>query len=120
MSQATATLSVMAATAKRELPLLRVVGSPSELENGSYVENRPPQADADKLVLTDDLAAEIRRESLRLESAEPQEILRWATERFGHKFTMATAFGPEGMVLIHMLAEIAPGTPIFNLDTGYQ
>jgi phosphoadenosine phosphosulfate reductase len=33
---------------------------------------------------------------------------------------MATAFGPEGMVLIHMLAEIAPQTPIFNLDTGYQ
>jgi phosphoadenosine phosphosulfate reductase len=33
---------------------------------------------------------------------------------------MATAFGPEGMVLIHMLAEIAPDTPIFNLETGYQ
>jgi phosphoadenosine phosphosulfate reductase len=33
---------------------------------------------------------------------------------------MATAFGPEGMTLIHMLAEIAPQTPIFNLDTGYQ
>ncbi len=24
------------------------------------------------------------------------------------------------MTLIHMLAEIAPETPIFNLDTGYQ
>jgi phosphoadenosine phosphosulfate reductase len=33
---------------------------------------------------------------------------------------MATAFGAEGMTLIHMLAEIAPDTPIFNLDTGYQ
>jgi phosphoadenosine phosphosulfate reductase len=33
---------------------------------------------------------------------------------------MATAFGPEGMTIIHMLAEIAPSTPIFNLDTGYQ
>ena len=33
---------------------------------------------------------------------------------------MATAFGPEGMTIIHMLAEIAPETPIFNLDTGYQ
>jgi phosphoadenosine phosphosulfate reductase len=33
---------------------------------------------------------------------------------------MATAFGPEGMVLIHMLAEVAPQTPIFNADTGYQ
>jgi phosphoadenosine phosphosulfate reductase len=33
---------------------------------------------------------------------------------------MATAFGPEGMTIIHMLAEIAPATPIFNLETGYQ
>ena len=33
---------------------------------------------------------------------------------------MATAFGPEGMTIIHMLSEIAPETPIFNLETGYQ
>jgi phosphoadenosine phosphosulfate reductase len=33
---------------------------------------------------------------------------------------MATAFGPEGMTIIHMLAQIAPQTPIFNLETGYQ
>jgi phosphoadenosine phosphosulfate reductase len=74
----------------------------------------------EKLALTPELDAEIRRESLRLEKAEPEEILRWASERFAPRFTMATAFGPEGMVLIHMLAEIAPATPIFNLDTGYQ
>jgi phosphoadenosine phosphosulfate reductase len=33
---------------------------------------------------------------------------------------MATAFGPEGCVLLHMLAEIDPRTRVFNLDTGYQ
>jgi phosphoadenosine phosphosulfate reductase len=33
---------------------------------------------------------------------------------------MATAFGAEGMTILHMLAEIDPKTPIFNLDTGYQ
>ena len=60
------------------------------------------------------------RESAQLETATPQEILQWAVERFAPRFTMATAFGPEGMTLIHMLAEIAPDTPIFNLDTGYQ
>ena len=36
------------------------------------------------------------------------------------KLTMATAFGPEGCVIIHMLAEIEPRTHVFNLDTGYQ
>jgi phosphoadenosine phosphosulfate reductase len=72
------------------------------------------------LELTPELSAELAEVSLRLEAAPAEEILRWAVERFGSRFTMATAFGPEGMVLIHMLAEIAPQTPIFNLDTGYQ
>jgi len=66
--------------------------------------------------LLDELAAV----SASLESASPQDILKWAVDRFAERFTMATAFGPEGMTIIHMLAEIAPKTPIFNLDTGYQ
>jgi phosphoadenosine phosphosulfate reductase len=69
---------------------------------------------------TPEVLAELAAASEKLESARPQEILRWAVQRFGRRFTMATAFGPEGMTIIHMLAEIAPETPIFNLDTGYQ
>jgi phosphoadenosine phosphosulfate reductase len=33
---------------------------------------------------------------------------------------MATAFGPEGCVILHLLAEIEPRVHVFNLDTGYQ
>jgi phosphoadenosine phosphosulfate reductase len=66
------------------------------------------------------LAAELEEASRRLEGATAEEILRWTAVRFAPRFTMATAFGPEGMVLIHLLARIAPQTPIFNLDTGYQ
>ncbi len=69
---------------------------------------------------TDEFLAELERESQELESATPQQILRWAIDRFAPRFTMATAFGPEGMTIIHMLSEIAPDTPVFNLDTGYQ
>lgn len=69
---------------------------------------------------TAELLTELERTSNRLESATPQQILKWSIDRFAPKFTMATAFGPEGMVIIHMLAEIAPDTPVFNLDTGYQ
>ena len=69
---------------------------------------------------TPDLLAELAIASEELESATPEEILRWAVRRFAPRFTMATAFGPEGMVILHMLAEIAPETPVFNLDTGYQ
>ncbi len=76
--------------------------------------------DDQRLALTPKLQAELEQASQRLESATPQEILQWAVERFAPRFTMATAFGPEGMCILHMLAEIAPQTPIFNLDTGYQ
>lgn len=69
---------------------------------------------------TPELLEELARVGDELETASPPQILRWAVERFAARFTMATAFGPEGMVLIHILAEIAPDTPIFNLDTGYQ
>jgi phosphoadenosine phosphosulfate reductase len=33
---------------------------------------------------------------------------------------MATAFGPEGNCILHMLAEIEPRVRVFNLETGYQ
>ncbi len=64
--------------------------------------------------------AEFARVSDELESASAEQILAWAAQRYGARLTMATAFGPEGMVIIHLLAKVAPETKIFNLDTGYQ
>nr|WP_303652422.1 phosphoadenylyl-sulfate reductase [Paludisphaera mucosa] len=55
-----------------------------------------------------------------LSGAAPTEILKWGVERYGSRLTMATAFGPEGCILIHMLAEIGANIRLFNLDTGYQ
>lgn len=78
------------------------------------IESSPPEPP------TEGYLKELEAESQALESATPKEILAWAVDRFAPKFTMATAFGPEGMTIIHMLAEVAPETPIFNLDTGYQ
>jgi len=96
-------------------PMLRVLSAePSSGELRGALAADPP------LAPTDEVLAELARESERLETATPQEILRYAIDRFAPRFTMATAFGPEGMTLIHMLAEIGPKTPIFNLETGYQ
>src|SRR5438477_4844224 len=55
-----------------------------------------------------------------LDGKPPQETLRWAVKSFFPRLTMATAFGPEGNCIIHMLAEIEPRVRIFNLETGYQ
>ncbi|MCA9258408.1 MAG: phosphoadenylyl-sulfate reductase [Planctomycetales bacterium] len=56
----------------------------------------------------------------QLESATPEEIIAWGAAHFGEGLTMATAFGPEGCVILSMIAEVAPETYVFNLDTGYQ
>jgi len=58
--------------------------------------------------------------SERLASATPRAVLEWAVRRFYPRLTMATAFGAEGCVLLHLLAEIEPTVRVFNLDTGYQ
>lgn len=62
----------------------------------------------------------LRAESQRLEQCSPEEIIRWAVETYFPKLAMATAFGPEGCVILSMLAEIEPRVYVFNLDTGYQ
>lgn len=57
--------------------------------------------------------------SSQLESASPQEILRWATETYGDKLAIVTSFQITGIVTLHMLKDIAPHTPVLTLDTGY-
>ena len=69
---------------------------------------------------TAELLAEIDAASISLEGASPIEILKWAVDHYAPHFAMATAFGPEGMTMIHLLSTFAPKTPIFNLETGYQ
>lgn len=56
----------------------------------------------------------------RFKAAHPREVLEWAVETYFPKLTMATAFGPEGCVILHLLSEIEPRVRVFNLDTGYQ
>lgn len=67
-----------------------------------------------------ELREELARASRSLEQSTPQEIIAWAAEHFGKRLTMATAFGPEGCLIIHWLASVAPRTHVFNLETGYQ
>lgn len=62
----------------------------------------------------------LREASAKLETATPREIIAWAAQHYHPKLGMATAFGPEGCVILHYLAEVQPDVYVFNLDTGYQ
>ena len=65
-------------------------------------------------------AIDLEEASRQLEGKAPHDILAWAVRHYYPRLTMATAFGPEGCVILHMLAEIEPNVRVFNLDTGYQ
>ncbi|MBX3080044.1 MAG: phosphoadenylyl-sulfate reductase [Anaerolineae bacterium] len=52
------------------------------------------------------------------EKQAPQDILRWAVETYGTGLASVTSFQPTGIVILHMLREIAPETPVLTLDTG--
>ena len=79
-----------------------------------------PPSSFQRLEPTPELLDSLRTESQRLESATPEEIIAWGVERYAPYLTMATAFGPEGCLILAMLANIAPETYVFNLETGYQ
>lgn len=115
-------------TMEPPFPALRVIrpeemDSPVSVQHDAQLEGGELEGAAaanPPLHATAELLAEFAEVSDSLESSTPQDILKWAIARFGRSFTMATAFGPEGMCLIHMLSEIDRQVPIFNLETGYQ
>jgi len=79
-----------------------------------------PGVEFQRLEPTPELLAGLQEASQRLETASPEEIIAWGVQHYAPYLTMATAFGPEGCVILSMLARIAPETYIFNLETGYQ
>jgi phosphoadenosine phosphosulfate reductase len=52
------------------------------------------------------------------ESALPHDILHWSVNTYCDKLAVVTSFQPTGIVTLHMLSEIAPGTDVLTLDTG--
>ena len=53
-----------------------------------------------------------------LEGATPQEIIRWAHDRFGQRFAVAASMA-DG-VMAHLAGTVAPGVRVIFLDTGYH
>jgi phosphoadenosine phosphosulfate reductase len=53
-----------------------------------------------------------------LETATPQEILRWAAESFGDRFCVLSSMGDA--VVASLAAQAKPGVDVVFLDTGYH
>lgn len=50
----------------------------------------------------------------------PQQILRWAVDTYAEELVMTSAFGLNGVALIHMLQAITRSVTILFVDTGYH
>jgi phosphoadenosine phosphosulfate reductase len=53
------------------------------------------------------------------EARPPQEALRWAYETFAPRVAIMTSFQAAGVVIVDMAQQVAPGFPVFTLDTGF-
>ncbi len=63
--------------------------------------------------------AEIERLGLGFEKKTPQEIIRFALDKYGSRVSFASSFGAEDVAIIDMIAKIKPGARVFTLETGY-
>ena len=61
---------------------------------------------------------ELARCATELEDRSAAGVLRWAVERYAHRLTFATGFGPEGCVLIDLIGRERLPIDLFTLDTG--
>jgi phosphoadenosine phosphosulfate reductase len=55
-----------------------------------------------------------------LESATPQEILRWGVEAAQGRMVISTNFRPFEAVLLHMAVQQVPDLPVLWVDHGYN
>jgi len=65
------------------------------------------------------LEAEVRSLNAQYDGADAQAVLRAAVrEQYPGDVAMVSSFGADSAVLLHMVAEIDPKTPVVFIDTG--
>jgi len=53
------------------------------------------------------------------EAWSPEEVLRWAFDRFGRDVAISSAFGAEGMALIDIASRVRRDFRLFTIDTEF-
>lgn len=54
-----------------------------------------------------------------LEGASAEEIVRFAAASFPGRLVVSSSFGAHSAVMLHLVSEHAPDTPVIFIDTGY-
>ena len=51
---------------------------------------------------------------------DARAVIQWGHDLLGDGLMMTTSFQKSGMIILHMLREIAPHLPVYFLDTGFH
>lgn len=62
---------------------------------------------------------ELKRLNERFETADPVEIIRWATDAFRPDVALTSSFGADSAAIIHMALQADPRISIRTVDTGF-
>lgn len=63
---------------------------------------------------------DIKKQNVDFLVSQTKQILNWAQENFEEKIFMTSAFGSNGIVLLHLVVDIMPDIPVYFIDTGYH
>ena len=63
--------------------------------------------------------SDLDQQNRALGASTPEELVEWASERFGEKLIASTSFGATSAVMLHLVHRLAPRTRIICVDTGY-
>jgi phosphoadenosine phosphosulfate reductase len=63
--------------------------------------------------------AEIAESNALLENMTPLERVEWSLAHLPGEHIVSSSFGAQSAVMIHLINQVAPGTPVVLTDTGY-
>ena len=63
--------------------------------------------------------SDLEEENRAVGASSPEELIAWARERYGDGLIASTSFGATSAVMLHLIHQVAPRTPIICVDTGY-
>jgi len=72
--------------------------------------------DMETHIMLDEL--EVGELAIEFDDQEPQDVIRWALERFGRRVAICTSFQADGLVIVDMAWRIDPTVRVFTIDTG--
>ncbi|QOC22653.1 phosphoadenylyl-sulfate reductase [Wenzhouxiangella sp. AB-CW3] len=56
----------------------------------------------------------------RLAGLEARDRIAWSFEHLPGSHVLSSSFGIQAALMLHMVSEVAPGTPVVFIDTGYH